>query len=402
MSTPSSQFQAIDDNFAIDGLLSSSALEYIVENYTSVLYICTDDGDDRATETGFELIQQRFPFPKSSHIPFNHRDECYSSTYPASIKTRHACMKAYLQFEAALDKLEKPVAIVCKSSRRAGAVYSAFKGYKEGLTSSEILAFSSERGFSYIQSEGMSTWVRCVLEAGASCTVPKPLIFRQLFEAQSSTYTYLLVDPATMDAVLIDPVLETVARDAEIVRDLGANLTSIINTHVHADHITGSGALKTLFPGSVSVISLLSTGNADVHVNNGDEIKFGGRSLLCLSTPGHTAGCFTFLLDDFSRVFTGDALLIRGCGRTDFQGGSSDSLYDGVHSQILQALPSGTLVYPAHDYKGNTCSSVGEEKSLNPRLSKSKTEFIEIMEGLNLPPPKKLDISVPANLRCGV
>jgi sulfur dioxygenase len=228
------------------------------------------------------------------------------------------------------------------------------------------------------------------------------IIFRQLYEKESSTYTYLLADPVSKEAVLIDPVLECVERDANLVRELGLNLLYAINTHCHADHITGTGALKLLLPEMKSMISAASGAAADVKLNDGDTITFGTRSLKCVSTPGHTEGCMSFILDDNSGVFTGDTLLYRGCGRTDFQGGSASDLYDNVRNKLF-ALPEECRVFPAHDYGGRMMSTISEEKQFNPRLklTNTKEQFVEIMVNLNLPLPKKLEASLPANLRDG-
>jgi len=235
--------------------------------------------------------------------------------------------------------------------------------------------------------------------------VSSGLIFRQLFDAGSSTYTYLIADPDTKEALLLDPVLEQVERDLQIIAELGLKLTQTLNTHCHADHITGSGKIKALCPGVTSAIAAASKASADVHLSHGDVITVGGLTLSCLATPGHTDGCMCFYLAPGEGregvVFTGDTLLIRGCGRTDFQEGSASRLYESVHSQLFN-LPDATLVYPAHDYKGRTASSIGEEKAHNPRLTKPKEEFVEIMDNLGLPPPKLLDKAVPANLKCGV
>jgi len=209
----------------------------------------------------------------------------------------------------------------------------------------------------------------------------------------------------TKEAVLIDPCLATVERDARYMREIagGLDFKWVINTHVHADHITGSGKLKELFPGLRSVISKASGAQADVALEAFDRVVFGSRSLVSVPTPGHTAGCFSFVLDDFSAVFTGDVLLIRGCGRTDFQGGSSAALFSSVRDSLFQ-LPDDCQVYPAHDYNGNTSSTILEEKLYNPRLNlgKSLQEFEAIMAGLNLPKPKQIDEALPANLRCGL
>lgn len=171
---------------------------------------------------------------------------------------------------------------------------------------------------------------------------------------------------------------------------------------MHADHITGSGKLKKIFPECKSVISALTDAKADIHLNEFEFVQIGSHKVYAMATPGHTVACTTYVLDDLSMCFTGDALLIRGCGRTDFQGGSAAQLYHSIHDKVFKYLPDNCAVYPAHDYKGNTRSSVLEEKTLNPRLTKSEAEFITIMDNLNLPRPKKIDESVPANLVCGV
>lgn len=227
------------------------------------------------------------------------------------------------------------------------------------------------------------------------------LFFRQLFDRESSTYTYLLADSGSREAVLIDPVIEWAERDANLVKELGFKLKYVMNTHVHADHITGTGLLKKLVPGSLSLLSQESGAAADVFVQHGERIKFGNQELEVRSTPGHTNGCITFVNHNSKLAFTGDALLIRGCGRTDFQEGSPKCLYKSVHSLIF-SLPDDYVIYPAHDYNGQTSSTVAEEKQYNPRLNKSEMEFVNIMKNLNLPHPKKIDESLPANKFCGL
>ncbi|XP_068780339.1 persulfide dioxygenase ETHE1, mitochondrial [Struthio camelus] len=227
------------------------------------------------------------------------------------------------------------------------------------------------------------------------------LLLRQLFEARSCTYTYLLADAASGDAVLIDPVLETVARDSRLLRELGLRLRYAVNTHCHADHVTGTGALRAALPGCRSVISQASGARADLLLRDGDRLSFGAFALEARASPGHTPGCVTLVLDDESMAFTGDALLIRGCGRTDFQQGCPRTLYRSVHEKIF-TLPGSCLVYPGHDYTGQTVSTVDEERRLNPRLRLSADEFVALMEGLELPRPQLMDVAVPANLRCGL
>ncbi|XP_030037415.2 persulfide dioxygenase ETHE1, mitochondrial [Manduca sexta] len=225
--------------------------------------------------------------------------------------------------------------------------------------------------------------------------------FRQLFDSVSCTYTYLLGDNKSREAVLIDPVLEHAERDANLVKELGFNLIYAMNTHMHADHITGTGKLKSLIPGTKSVIGKASGAQADVYLLDGDIVKFGEHQLLASATPGHTNGCLTYVCREQALAFTGDTVLIRGCGRTDFQEGSSESLYKSVHERIF-TLPDHFVLYPAHDYKGLTATTVGEEKKYNPRLTKSLEEFINIMENLNLPYPKMINQAVPANKVCGI
>lgn len=229
----------------------------------------------------------------------------------------------------------------------------------------------------------------------------KDFLFRQLFDPVSSTYTYLLADIYSKEAILIDPVLEWAERDKNVIVDLGLNLKYAVNTHMHADHITGTGRLKSLLPGCRSMIARSSGAEADILLEPRDHIKFGRHCLVVIPTPGHTEGCVTYVCDEQGIAFTGDALLIRGCGRTDFQGGSAEKLYKSVHENIF-TLPSYYRLYPAHDYNGRMVTTVAEEKLLNPRLSKSLKEFIDIMNNLNLPYPKMIDKAVPANKVCGV
>jgi len=226
-------------------------------------------------------------------------------------------------------------------------------------------------------------------------------LFRQLFDRDSCTYTYLLADTDSKEAIVIDPVIDLAERDAEIIKDLGLNLLYAVNTHLHADHITGTGLLKKLIPTCRSMISKASGAKADLVVEPGDKIKFGKHELEVRSTPGHTNGCITYVCHEQGCAFTGDTLLIRGCGRTDFQEGSANTLYDSVWNHIL-SLPENFKLYPAHDYKGRTVTSVSEEKKLNPRLTKPREEFINIMDNLGLAYPKKIDESLPANQVCGL
>lgn len=228
------------------------------------------------------------------------------------------------------------------------------------------------------------------------------LVFRQLFDRESCTYTYLLGDPETREALLIDPVFQLADRDKKLADELGLTLKYVMNTHVHADHVTGTGILKQILGEQVkSVISAASTADADIKVNHEDLVQFGKYSLQVRATPGHTNGCVTYVFHEGRMAFTGDTLMIRGCGRTDFQDGSAETLYQSVQQHIFE-LPEDFLVYPAHDYKGLTVSTVGEEKKFNPRLTKDLEAFKIIMDNLNLPYPKMLDQAVPANKVCGL
>lgn len=247
-------------------------------------------------------------------------------------------------------------------------------------------------------SENVARFVRLL---SANTKMRSNVLFRQLFDEKSWTYTYLLADLDTKEALLIDPVLEQVDRDAKLIKELELRLIYAVNTHAHADHITGSGKLKGLFKSCRSVIATASRARADEHLNPGDAIGVGSIKLEARATPGHTNGCMTYVWHDQRKAFTGDALLIRGCGRTDFQEGSPERLFDSVHSQIL-SLPGDYNLYPAHDYKGMTVTTVAEELKHNPRLTKTKAEFVEIMENLNLSYPKMIDKAVPANLICGL
>ncbi len=228
------------------------------------------------------------------------------------------------------------------------------------------------------------------------------MIFRQLFDPQSSTYTYLLADFATREAVLIDAVFEQAQRDAALVAELGLALAWTIETHVHADHVTAAWLHRERLGAKIALSASSGAEGADRYLAAGERIEFGRRWLEARATPGHTAGCTTYVLDDRSMAFTGDALLIRGCGRTDFQQGDARTLFRSVREQVFP-LPDGCVLYPGHDYRGLTASSVGEEKRFNPRLGEGIVEddFVGFMTHLGLPHPKQIDVAVPANLRCG-
>jgi len=225
-------------------------------------------------------------------------------------------------------------------------------------------------------------------------------IFYQLFEHESSTYSYLIADPRTKEAALIDPVIETVDRDLKLIEELGLKLKYVLDTHVHADHITGAGEIRGRTGAKSAVSRDANVDCVDIPLSDGEELSLGEMKIKAISTPGHTDSCMSFVFD--GKVFTGDALLIRGCGRTDFQQGSSDKLYESVHQKLF-SLPDDTQVYPAHDYRGQTVSTIALEKRFNPRLgmNKSKSDFIKTMSELKLANPKKIHEALPANLACG-
>jgi glyoxylase-like metal-dependent hydrolase (beta-lactamase superfamily II)/rhodanese-related sulfurtransferase len=226
------------------------------------------------------------------------------------------------------------------------------------------------------------------------------MIFRQLFDSVSGTYSYLLASRAGGEALILDPVLEKADRYCQLLRELNLKLVKAVDTHLHADHVTGLGALRD----RTHCITIMGEqSKADVvsmRVSDGDKVMIEGLSLDVMYTPGHTDDSYSYLMGD--RVFTGDTLLIRGTGRTDFQNGSARSQYDSIFNRLLK-LPDETMVFPAHDYKGDTVSTIGEEKRHNPRLQvKSIDEYVELMGNLNLPNPKLMDVVLPANMHVGL
>lgn len=237
---------------------------------------------------------------------------------------------------------------------------------------------------------------------------PTELLFRQLFDRTSCTYTYLLADIATRSAVLIDPVDTLIDRDLNLLSEHHLELRYALNTHAHADHISATGLLKQKLPRLNSVIGAASHAKANLLVSAGDTVDIGGDLKLdVIETPGHTEGCVSYYLPATKAhpgmVFTGDTLMIRGCGRTDFQGGSSEMLYRSITERLFK-LPPDTMVYPGHDYQGMTASTIAEEIACNPRVGKKKSleDFKNIMASLKLAYPKMFDVAVPANLNCGI
>ena len=228
------------------------------------------------------------------------------------------------------------------------------------------------------------------------------MIFRQLFDPQSSTYTYLLADEDSRQAILVDAVFEQARRDAALIEELGLKLLWTLETHVHADHVTGAWLLRERLGSRIALSATAGVEGADRQLAHGERVEFGKRWVEVRATPGHTSGCVTYVVDDQQAALTGDALLIRGCGRTDFQEGSAEMLYRSIHEQIF-TLPESCLLYPGHDYRGLTVTSVGEEKLFNPRLGGQilREDFVGYMNNLGLAHPKQMDIAVPANMRCG-
>ncbi|MEA5441807.1 rhodanese-like domain-containing protein [Cyanobium gracile] len=229
-----------------------------------------------------------------------------------------------------------------------------------------------------------------------------PLLFRQLFDAETGTFTYLLADVASRQALLIDSVFEQHDRDLSLIRELGLNLAASIDTHAHADHVTGSWLMHEATGCAIGLAAAAGAENVTRPLSHGDRVAFGGRHVEVRATPGHTNGCLTFVLDDHSMAFTGDALLVRGCGRCDFQQGNAHTLWTSITEQIL-SLPDSCLLYPGHDYTGRSITSVTEEKAFNARLGGNATErdFVGHMENMRLPHPRKIAEALPGNMRSG-
>lgn len=398
---PNNTFKVINENYAVDGVLCDEDLVELTEVYKSILYMCSDNGADVGYPGGFEALNGKFQ--NSYHFPIDVGSQTFNSSEVTHDKL-DLIAASYRKMESALESLPKPVLISCKTSRRASMFITAYLGIIEKKCVEDSFEYAQKNEFLFLLSPGLKMWTEYAIRSAPSDLIKfskTNLIFRQMKEKESDTYTYLLGDSKTNECILIDPVIETVERDVKYIQELGLNLTFCLNTHVHADHITGSGLLKSHFPNCKSVISAVSGADADIKLQDNEKVYFGQRYVIGISTPGHTAGCFSYILDDYSDVFTGDALLIRGCGRTDFQGGSSEDLYNSVHQRLF-TLPDGCIVYPAHDYKGCSSSSIGEEKRFNPRLTKSKEDFVTLMAGLGLAYPKKIDVSLPANMKCGL
>jgi sulfur dioxygenase len=228
------------------------------------------------------------------------------------------------------------------------------------------------------------------------------MLFRQLFDQTSSTYSYLLADDATREAVLVDPVYEQHARDTALIRELELTLVATLDTHCHADHVTGAWLMKAALGSKIALAGTYGAANVDLPLAHGNVVRFGGESLEVRATPGHTSGCLSFVSAAHRFVLTGDALLVRGAGRTDFQAGDAARLFHSIREQLF-TLPDDYALYPAHDYEGRTSSTIGEERRYNPRIGGDAREedFVGYMRNLALPHPKLLAVAVPANLRSG-
>jgi len=230
------------------------------------------------------------------------------------------------------------------------------------------------------------------------------MIFKQLFEPDSCTYTYLLGCEETGESVLIDPVIDTVERDLEVIHSLGLKPSFTLETHVHADHLTGARKMRALSSSQIVVPKMDQLSCADLGVEEGSVFQVGNLQLHPLFTPGHTSTHHAYLIKSNTQtlLFSGDALLIEACGRTDFQSGDPSALYNSIHKKFF-TLEDETLVYPGHDYEGRQITTIGQEKQRNPRLGNNKSEqdFVHIMNNMNLPYPKKIDFAVPGNTACG-
>ncbi len=294
---------------------------------------------------------------------------------------------------AELGPKDRPVAVYCRSGRRSGAA-------------AQLLL---EAGFASVSDLGGLSDASQVAEfatqifyepfpRGPALTDELPMQVRQLFDQDTFTFTYLLIDDATREAVMIDPVREQLERDIRLLSELGLTLKYALETHVHADHVTSAAALAER-TGALTAASKLGAACAMRHLRDGDVVRFGDTTLRVLETPGHTQDSLSFYAS--GHVFTGDALFVRGTGRTDFQNGDAGALYDSI-TQKLFVLPEQTVVWPGHDYHGHAVSTIGEERRHNPRLAgKTREEFGAIMSELNLAPPKRIQVAVPANLACG-
>ena len=320
-------------------------------------------------------------------VPFKPSKDLSSSVVDQLVKT--------------IAELPRPLMIQCTSANRAAIAFLLWMAKERGYTQGCAELLIQDLSLDTVRPEAKQWLTSRLPEVGSSIgpLIPKSPEVRQLFDAETSTFTYLVSCPDTLEAVLIDPVLEQKDRDLQVLKDLGVRLKYVINTHISPL----GGKIREQMPEIKTIISEASGAKADQHIKHGDKINFGNLHLQARATPGHTDGCMTFLLQTKTArfAFTGDTLLIRGCGRTDFQQGNSRLLYKNVHEQIF-TLPSETFICPGHDYKGRSVSTVEEERRFNPRLTKSVDEFVKVMDNLGLPYPNKIDVAVPGNMVCGL
>lgn len=295
-----------------------------------------------------------------------------------------------------LQSLNGRLAIIVTEHKNQEALLSTFKDHNEFIFMQDCQRwFETNKPLT-----GTAVRLKNPSPQDWSKSMATDVIFYQLFESESSTYTYLIADKTSKEAALIDPVLTTVDRDLKLVQELGLRLMYVLDTHVHADHITGAGEIRKRTQAKTGVSLEAGVSCVDIPLEDGQELTLGNKKIKVLATPGHTNTCLSFYFEGM--VFTGDTLLIRGTGRTDFQQGSSERLYESVYNKIF-TLPGDTQVYPGHDYRGQTHSTIELEKRYNPRLGggKTKDDFNKIMAELKLDNPKKIHEAVPANLACG-
>lgn len=377
------QVPATPGDVGLCGQLPKGMVRVVGQRYAS--WVCLN------TQEGGGFLPEELRAAGVHHVEFRHFP---GPSPPPSQEQVAAAIDA-------LDRLPRPLMLQCTSGRRAAALLSLWLDRKHD-DSNELRGPIAEathlKGLACAAAYGS-------LDQGAAPPkdhkAPSGLSFLQLFDTESFTFTYLLGCEETKEAVLIDPVLGQKARDLAVVRELGLDLRFVVNTHAHADHVTSGSAIRAELPVVRTVISQASGARADVLVESGDTVAFGRFALEAIATPGHTLGCITWLLQGSPhRVFTGDSLLIRGCGRTDFQGGDAGMLHDSVTTKLF-TLPGETMVYPGHDYRGRASSTIDQEKSFNWRFTKTRGEFVSYMSRLNLPCPKCLDVVVAANLSCG-
>jgi len=386
----------VPGDISLAGILSEEVVAELASRYRGWLYLNEPDHPNffkaKIEGAGCSTRVVPVPSPKSGGA--------------ATTLTADAVLKA-------MGELPRPLMLQCTSGNRSGAALLLWLAKQQGHNAQSAMQLARDMNLQFFtdcsECSPIVDWVMGQLEpAGTPAAAPAPqgagFVVKQLFDTQgSSTFTYFVGCSASREAVLIDPVLGMQERDLALADELGFTIKYVVNTHCHADHVTSGAAIKKLRPDVKTIIAEAAGAKADIKVRDGHKIEFGKYALDCRSTPGHTDGCMTFVLegpDEPRAAFTGDALLIRGCGRTDFQAGNSELLYDSVHQRIL-SLPGDTKVYPGHDYQGRNLSTVDEERQFNPRLTKSKAEFAQIMANLNLPKPALIETALPWNLLDG-